>query len=347
MKAFVALILLVQIAVYQTKPHGPKPIGPSPPLGMRDCDSPEGEEAAAVAVDYINAHHAHGYKYALNRIEKLRVLPTGPSSERVILELDLLETKCHVLNPLPLENCTVRELTGHAVEGDCDVKLLRKDGKLSVLAASCHSSPDSAEDIIKICPDCPLLIPLNDTRVVKTVELLLDQYHSTNDVYFTLIEIARAQMQAPNAIFVEFAISATNCSSKDASEHAEACQALSGDQATFGFCVGSVMHVPNENIQVECEVYAPQPDVVHPVLAKDTVGLLSVPVHGFSHHNLRHSHSSHFNDSSESNSAEVSVAYTLSPKLVVKRTVSEPEHPGGVLDPLHPGCPGRVRHFRI
>lgn len=76
MKAFVALILFVQIAVYQTKPHGPKPIGPSPPLGMRDCDSPEGEEAAAVAVDYINAHHAHGYKYALNRIEKLRVLPT-------------------------------------------------------------------------------------------------------------------------------------------------------------------------------------------------------------------------------------------------------------------------------
>ncbi|KYO20501.1 fetuin-B precursor isoform B [Alligator mississippiensis] len=319
------------------------PKGPNDaPQGMRDCDSPEGEEAAAVAVDYINAHHAHGYKYALNRIEKLRVLPTGPSSERVILELDLLETKCHVLNPLPLENCTVRELTGHAVEGDCDVKLLRKDGKLSVLAAHCHSSPDSAEDIIKICPDCALLIPLNDTQVVKAVELLLDQYHSTNDVYFTLVEIARAQMQAPNTIIVEFAISATNCSSKDASEHAEACQALSGDQTTFGFCVGSVMHVPNENIHVECEVYAPQPDVVHPVLAKDTVGLLSVPVHGFSHHNLRHSHSSHFNDSSESNSAEVSVACTLSPKLVVKRTVSEPEHPGGVLDPLHPGCPGRA-----
>lgn len=47
-------------------------------------------------------------------ISKILVFPfQGPSSERVILELDLLETKCHVLNPLPLENCTVRELTGH------------------------------------------------------------------------------------------------------------------------------------------------------------------------------------------------------------------------------------------
>ncbi|XP_019358916.1 PREDICTED: alpha-2-HS-glycoprotein-like [Gavialis gangeticus] len=349
MKALVALILLVQIAIYQANAHGPKPVGPSPSLGLRDCDSPEGEEAAAVAVDYINAHHKHGYKYALNRIEELRVFTRRPVGEVVILELDLLETRCHVLNPLPLENCTVRELTEHAVEGDCDVKLIKQDGKLSVTAARCHSSPDSAEDIIKICPDCPLLIPLNDTQVVKAIELLLDQYHSTNDNYFMLVEIARAQMQAPNTIIVEFAISATNCSSKDASENVEACQALSGDQAQFGFCVGSVMYVPKEEIHVECEVYAPQPEVVHPVLADDNVGLLSAVVQGFSHHNLRHSHSSHFNDASESNSAEVPVAPTLSAKLVVKRTVSEPkaEHPGGVLHPRPPQCPGRIHHFRI
>ncbi|XP_019388343.1 PREDICTED: alpha-2-HS-glycoprotein [Crocodylus porosus] len=349
MKALVALILLVQIAVYQANAHGPKPIGPSPPLGLRDCDSSEGEEAAEVAMDYINTHHKHGYKYALNRIEELRVLPRRPASEVVILELDLLETKCHVLNPLPLENCTVRELINHAIEADCDVKLLKEDGKLSVTGARCHSSPDSAEDIIKICPDCPLLIPLNDTQVVKTVELLLDQYHSTNDAYFMLIEIARAQMQAPNTIIAEFAISATNCSSKDASENVKACQALSGDQAQFGFCVGSVMHVPKEEIHVECEVYAPQSEVAHPVLAKDNVGLLPAVVQGFSHHNLRHSHSSQFNDSSESNSAEVPVAATLSAKLVVKRTVSEPtaEHPGDVLHPPPPQCPGRIRHFHI
>uniref|UniRef100_A0A7M4FXY9 Alpha 2-HS glycoprotein n=1 Tax=Crocodylus porosus TaxID=8502 RepID=A0A7M4FXY9_CROPO len=314
MKALVALILLVQIAVYQANAHGPKPIGPSPPLGLRDCDSSEGEEAAEVAMDYINTHHKHGYKYALNRIEELRVLPRRPASEVVILELDLLETKCHVLNPLPLENCTVRELINHAIEADCDVKLLKEDGKLSVTGARCHSSPDSAEDIIKICPDCPLLIPLNDTQVVKTVELLLDQYHSTNDAYFMLIEIARAQMQVykKHPAPVSYKLQVT--------EHA-----YLTDVSLF------------------------QSEVAHPVLAKDNVGLLPAVVQGFSHHNLRHSHSSQFNDSSESNSAEVPVAATLSAKLVVKRTVSEPtaEHPGDVLHPPPPQCPGRIRHFHI
>lgn len=37
------------------------------------CDSAEAEEAALVAQDYINAQHTHGYKYALNRIEDIKV----------------------------------------------------------------------------------------------------------------------------------------------------------------------------------------------------------------------------------------------------------------------------------
>lgn len=37
------------------------------------CDSPEAEEAALVAQDYLNAQHTHGYKYALNRIEDIKI----------------------------------------------------------------------------------------------------------------------------------------------------------------------------------------------------------------------------------------------------------------------------------
>lgn len=37
------------------------------------CDSPEAEEAALVAQDYLNGQHAHGYKYALNRIEDIKI----------------------------------------------------------------------------------------------------------------------------------------------------------------------------------------------------------------------------------------------------------------------------------
>ena len=38
-----------------------------------ECDSPEVEEAALVAQDYLNAQHNHGYKYVLNRIEDIKV----------------------------------------------------------------------------------------------------------------------------------------------------------------------------------------------------------------------------------------------------------------------------------
>ena len=37
------------------------------------CDSPEAEEAALLAQDYLNAQHSHGYKYALNRIEDIKI----------------------------------------------------------------------------------------------------------------------------------------------------------------------------------------------------------------------------------------------------------------------------------
>lgn len=37
------------------------------------CDSPEAEEAALAAQEYLNGQHAHGYKYTLNRIEDIEV----------------------------------------------------------------------------------------------------------------------------------------------------------------------------------------------------------------------------------------------------------------------------------
>lgn len=41
-----------------------------------ECDSPEAEELALVAQDYINNQHTQGYKYALNRIEDIKVYTT-------------------------------------------------------------------------------------------------------------------------------------------------------------------------------------------------------------------------------------------------------------------------------
>uniref|UniRef100_A0A8C4IVB6 Alpha 2-HS glycoprotein n=1 Tax=Dromaius novaehollandiae TaxID=8790 RepID=A0A8C4IVB6_DRONO len=105
MKVLVALILLVQLPI-----HKAVPTAPPPPLG---CDDPESEAAAELAVNYINDHSHHGYKFALNRIENVRVIPQVSEELILFLELDLLETECHILSPTPLENCTVRSFTEH------------------------------------------------------------------------------------------------------------------------------------------------------------------------------------------------------------------------------------------
>lgn len=48
--------------------------GLMPTFSFPRCDSPEAEAAALVAQDFLNAQHTHGYKYALNQIDEVKIL---------------------------------------------------------------------------------------------------------------------------------------------------------------------------------------------------------------------------------------------------------------------------------
>uniref|UniRef100_A0A8B9FIU9 Alpha 2-HS glycoprotein n=1 Tax=Amazona collaria TaxID=241587 RepID=A0A8B9FIU9_9PSIT len=346
MKALVALILLVQLPI-----HNAVPAAPPVPLG---CDDPESEAAAEVAVNYINSHSQHGYKFALNRIENIRVLPQGLNNDIIFLELDLLETTCPILSPTPLANCTVRSFTEHAVEGDCDVKLQRVDGILSVLASKCHSHADSSEDVLQLCPDCPLLASLNNTEVLTTVTTALNYHNSkTADAYLRLLEIGRAKIQyhPTHVVSVEFAVVATNCSAEVARVNVEACQLLPEDQSNFGFCTATMVTRPSQDLKVDCQLYGHQPGVTYSQPAQDTsAGLVPSVVQGFTNHNLRFSHNNPV--ASESSSSEFPT-FTLSAKRVAKRAVAEVvQHdkvprPVGFVPPPPPPCPGKIHHFKI
>ncbi|KFQ11071.1 Alpha-2-HS-glycoprotein [Leptosomus discolor] len=342
MKALVALILLVQLPV-----HKAVPAAPPAPLG---CDDPESEAAAEVAVSYINGHSHHGYKFALNRIENIRVLPQGLNNDIIFLELDLLETTCHILSPTPLANCTVRSFTQHAVEGDCDVKLQKLDGKLSVLASKCHSHADSREDVLQLCPDCPLLASWNDTEVLTTVTAALNDHNSkTADAYLRLLEIGRANIQYEPAhiVYVEFAVAATNCSAAEAGDNVEACQLLPDDQSNFGFCTATKVVRPSQDLRVDCQLYGHQ--VPTPDSQDTSAGLVPSVVQGFINHNLKLSHNNPV--ASESSSSEFPTSM-LSAKSVAKRAVAavaqhdKVPHPVGFVPPPPP-CPGKIRHFKI
>ncbi|NXR20804.1 FETUA protein, partial [Cinclus mexicanus] len=345
MKALVALILLVQLPI-----HKAVPAAPPAPLG---CDDPESEAAAEVAVNYINGHSHHGYKFALNRIEDIRVVPQGPNNDIIFLELDLLETKCPILSPTPLANCTVRSFAEHAVEGDCDVKLQKVDGTLSVLASKCHSHADSSEDILKVCPDCPLLARLNNTEVLETVSAALNDYNSkTTDSYLRLLEIGRAKIQyhPAHAVVTEFAVGATNCSAEEAKANVGACQLLPEDQSNFGFCTAVMVKRPSQDLQVNCQLYGhqvPAPDIS--LLFWDTSAGLAPSAVGVTNHNLALVHNNPV--ASESSSSEI-LRSMLSAKSLTKRAVAEAaQHdkvprPVGFVPPPPP-CPGKIRHFDI
>ncbi|XP_053168124.1 alpha-2-HS-glycoprotein [Hemicordylus capensis] len=352
MRSLVALVLLAQL--FSCKATSPPFF---PPLVHRivGCDDPETEEAAAVAVDYINSHSLHGYKYALNVIENVKVLPRRPFGELWHLELDLLETDCHVSNPMPVANCTVRKRTQHAVEGDCDVRMLKANGRFSVTSTKCHSSPDSAEDVVKFCPDCPLLALLNDPAVVSAADAALLVYNSleTTLEHYMITEIARAQhTHMPPAVHVEFAIGSTNCT-HHANEHVDDnCHLETGNHSHAGFCKATVFKTLNESGEVECEIYKEAGHSrSHKHLAGHHIGgNLPSPGHGHTVLNLIHSHNNTLASHESHESAERVVPAVL--PAVVKRAAVEVASPKGTASPAVPLgplklCPGRTRHFTL
>ncbi|MBV97595.1 Alpha-2-HS-glycoprotein, partial [Eschrichtius robustus] len=268
-----------------------------------------------------------------------------PTGEVFDLEIDTLETTCHVLDPTPLANCSVRQLKEHV---------------------------NSAEDVHKVCPDCPLLAPLNDSRVVHAVEAALATFNAQKSgSYFQLVEISRAQfVPLPASVSVEFAVAATDCVAKEVVDPAK-CNLLAEKQ--YGFCKGMVTEnvAGGEDVAVTCTVFQtqpvlpqPQPDGAEagpltpaqgsagPALspaglpaASLVVGPRAVaappippPVHP-AHYDLRHA----FSGVASVESASGETFHVGKTPKVAQPSVPAPEGPVPVVRP----CPGRIRYFKI
>ncbi|XP_012366159.1 alpha-2-HS-glycoprotein isoform X1 [Nomascus leucogenys] len=368
MKSLVLLLCLAQLWGCHSAPHGPGLIYTQP-----NCDDPETEEAALAAIDYINQNLPWGYKHTLNQIDEVKVWPRRPFGELFEIEIDTLETTCHVLDPTPVARCSVRQLKEHAVEGDCDFRLLKLDGKFSVEYAKCDSSPaDSAEDVRKVCRDCPLLAPLNDTRVVHAAEAALAAFNAQNNgSNFQLEDISRAQLvPLPPSTYVEFTMSGTDCVAKEATEAAE-CNLLAEKQ--YGFCKATLSEkLGGEEVAVTCTVFQtqpvtsqPQPEgadeaVPTPVVDPDArpsppLGAPGPPPAGLPPHShvlaaapqALPSHRAHY-DLRHVFMGVVRLGSPLGEALHPQKThpVVQPSV-GAAAGPVVPPCPGRIRHFKV
>ncbi|CAL8280998.1 unnamed protein product [Lota lota] len=313
-----------------------------PKISRPPCDSPDVEAAAMVAQDYLNAQHTNGYKYVLNRIEDVKIITT-PSGEAIYLvELELLETTCHVLDPRPLANCSVRPKALTAIEGDCDVVLKEVGGALSVTAFKCKTE-ESREDM---CLGCPTLLPLNDTSGLDLVHASLGIFNGRINDTFVLMEVGRMSKQTVSGgdiIAAEFVIIDADCTGSE-------CVPLDNGVIFIGV---HLMLFQSTNVSTA----APSPSLLPVTHATQ----------GLRHHKLTRIHNPEhsrllFSESTESTESD-DVMPTVRPVLsvdlpagddstkavVVKREAESVEPvklvPRELPLLLVPQCPGRIRHY--
>ncbi|TRY53950.1 hypothetical protein DNTS_029798 [Danionella cerebrum] len=322
---------------------------------MAECDSLEAEAAALVAEDFLNAQHTHGYKYTLNRIESNKVI-VKPEYENVyLMELEFLETICHVLDPTPASLCPVRQKNSTAVEADCDFAVTTTN--VTVVAFKCKTETEIDED----CLGCPQLLPLNDTDGLQLIESSLDYFNKNNtlNATFALFEIGRMASQVVSGApkyFAEFAIIETNCTSTDE----DFCIPRNHTVAMHGLCLAEGSAGLND---VDCKIFDLAQSIepssnstvhrVQPLLHAHTFG----PQHNPSIHDLRHHKPTALHDPAASGlisaeSTESAEQGTELPKvaLLVKREVSDSEGSGAeekapIIAPIVLSCPGKKKHF--
>ncbi|KAM6989282.1 alpha-2-HS-glycoprotein 2 [Tautogolabrus adspersus] len=281
-----------------------------------DCDSPEAEEAALVAQDYLNAQHTHGYKYALNRIEEIKIYTTPMGDNTYVLEVELLETDCHVLDPTPLANCTVRPKALTAVEGDCDVVLKRVGEALTVTAFKCKTE-ESTEDT---CLNCPTLLHLNDTAALDFVHASLVTVNNfTVNHTYSILEVGRmsSQVLSGGPIYLaEYVIAEAYCTN-------DTCVPLIDDMAARGICFAKGLTADHT---VDCRMFATMMPVVDanstataapalPPAVHGHTGSLS-PKHGLRFHKLTAIHDPQLSGLLSSESAESDEIIPVAPTVI-------------------------------
>ncbi|XP_078420198.1 fetuin-B-like [Cetorhinus maximus] len=228
------------------------------------CNELRVVDAAELAVEHINADQPGGYKYVLNKIENAQENRGKQGVSSVYLTFEVLETRCHSLNPKPAAECEVRS-GPEAISGDCTVQLQINPTTrhVRVHKYQCLISPDSDDLVLSRCPSCPHRIPINRTDVNQSVMRALQKYNrnSSRTNYFAVRKITRASSQvlAGKKVLVEFTIQETACTK------ASKLQNCPRDRSEFasgskGFCIASVYKPISgkEEVEVNCELYRPK-----------------------------------------------------------------------------------------
>ncbi|XP_041647525.1 fetuin-B [Cheilinus undulatus] len=271
-KSFCTLLLLFsllsfhRVFVYCTD-FGLTPIQ----LAPIPCNDKAVEKLSRLAATYINEDRTDGYKFALNRIANVHLHAQGPAGNVYYLDLDVLETKCHVGSPKPWKRCDIRPFMETQISGNCNTTILHTpEGYSYLYSYDCTLVPDPPEKLQQTCPTCPLLLPVDSPQALKAAQLTLASYKRQSMLGAGLgvkkVTRASAQEVPVKVSFVEYTVQA--CPEGVTERGTCLRRTLKSDTETAGFCAGSVrgdLHVHPE-VHVSCEMFKVQNvDVLIPV----------------------------------------------------------------------------------
>lgn len=251
MKALPILVLLSSVAQFCSA---------AAPLQPVTCSEDGGAAAARLAMHHINEHHDHGYKFKLDKVNstKLEKVDDGCNIE---LQLDLLQTKCHTVNPKHFEDCDTPDEDFKAVMASCTVTMTVKDTDAKVTKYDCDTRKvHTNSEMVMMCPDCPTMIALNSPEGLKAVHEAVQKFNmnSTNQHIYILQEVGLVlstyiMMRGMN-YYPEFVLVETHCP-WGTKIMPEACNPLCPDRAHHAFCRASYSSAGLTSL--ECEVYPP------------------------------------------------------------------------------------------
>nr|XP_046246796.1 alpha-2-HS-glycoprotein [Scatophagus argus] len=235
------------------------------------CNDKAVEKLSRLATTYINEDRTDGYKFALNRIANVHLHAQGPAGNVYYLDLDVLETKCHIGSPKPWKRCDIRPFMETQISGNCNTTILHTpEGYSYLYSYDCTLVPDPPEKLQQTCPACPLLLPVESQQAMKAAQVTLASYKRQSrlgaDLGVKKITRASAQVVPVKASFVEYTVQ--QC--PEGVTERGTCQriTLDSDTETAGFCAGSVHGDLNvhPDVQVSCEMFKVQNvDILRPV----------------------------------------------------------------------------------
>ncbi|XP_061680857.1 alpha-2-HS-glycoprotein-like [Syngnathoides biaculeatus] len=229
-------------------------------LAAVTCDKESVWEAARLGVQHINGKHKHGFRFKLQEVQSNKYQQVSGGCH-IDVNVKLVQTKCHVTNPKPDDQCELWRRDERGAVATCSIEFWVMWGVAKVTRHECTTRPElTNEELVTVCPTCPKLLPLDDPTAVKAVNDAVVKFNreSKYENQFSLMEVAHVTMGSVATIgmitSLKFALVETTCPRNTF----VSCTPRCPDRAHHVFCQTFYYNLYRQVGELDCELYLPK-----------------------------------------------------------------------------------------